>query len=524
MRWMRKTSSVARVCGFTLCTSVLGCGSLLRAQTPVTSTPQPTQLPGGTATLRVQTREVVLDVVVTDRKGHAVTNVPRSAFHVAETGVAQRIVSFSKPEDHLPAPDAPPIHSSAELIKAHSNVPINVIVLDELNTAFEDTAFGRFAVQKYLATQPANLKQATTVLSIGDSGLKVIIDFTQDRDRIEQAIKKHFPEYPFRAARGASSDAGDRLARCLGTLLQISQSVKGYPGRKSVIWVGKGFPSMDTLTVDPKAGDDVIDETQRVTTALLESRTVLNLLDPTATSVSSVDYTAADYVTPGDLLTAVGANGQALSGDVNFADFAPATGGVAILGHNDLDKQIGLAIDDGADYYTLVYSPTDKTDDPKKYRALKVTVDDPNLIVATRTGYYSTHQTQPGEIPKVDGRQLAFDLMNAGLSTITYSGLIVSAEKPVDGKIAVTVSPVGLASRTTSGGQRREEVTVMEVAFDGKNHAIEHHAEEKQAATPNDAASMTFEIDAPEPRGTARIRLIVRDALSGRLGTVDLAP
>ena len=52
---------------------------------------------------------------------------------------------------------------------------------------------------------------------------------------------------------------------------------------------------------------------------------------------------------------------------------ASDTGGKAIYNTNDLDTAIGRSIADGAHYYTMVYSPTNKKMDGK-YRYIEVKV------------------------------------------------------------------------------------------------------------------------------------------------------
>ena len=522
-----KSGIRAQRAGVVLIVVMAGAGFSACAQSPesLPQEKQPIQT-DGTNTLRVETREVVLDVVVTDRAKRPVLNLGRDAFTVYEDKVQQRVVSFTKPEEHATAPDAPPVHSSKELVLA-GNIPINVIILDELNTRFEDSSFGRSSADHYLSRQPATLKQATTILSISDSGLKQIIDYTQDREKLREAVKKHFPVYPFRMTKGGDSgpDAGERMARCLGALLQISQSVKGYAGRKSIIWIGRGFPSLNTDDVNSAKAAEAIAALKLVTSSLLESRTVLNTIDPTPLSSATVDYSDPDFVSPSDLLSAEGAGGQSLfPGNIDFASFAPATGGLAFYARNDVDRQIATAIEDGSAYYTLVYSPTDKTEDPAKFRQIVVKLNDPSLVVWTRTGYYRSHHLQPGEpIVKPDARQLAFDLMNAALSNVTYSGLIVFAEKAESGPgYRVTVSPVGLDYRVTAHGTQRDEVTIMEVCFDAKNKPLEHHPEEKSETIPDSTTPMSFILDVNPPKGTTRVRIVVRDVLSGRLGTVDI--
>src|ERR1700691_3376155 len=47
------------------------------------------------ATIRVDVRQVLVPVVVTDKKGHHVSGLRASDFHVFEDGVQQEIASFS---------------------------------------------------------------------------------------------------------------------------------------------------------------------------------------------------------------------------------------------------------------------------------------------------------------------------------------------------------------------------------------------------------------------------------------------
>ena len=509
-------SPCARRVGSLLLLLAFSC--VAQAQTQPSNQPQPE---GGT--LRIRSREVVLDVVVT-RRGVPVTNLKKEDFKITEDKADQRILSFSRPEDHLPAPGAPPVTSSADLLKA-GNIPINLIILDELNTAFEDTAYGRSQTERYLERQPPITKEPIAILSISDSGLKVIADYTQNRDVLYNAVKKHFPVYPFRKMKGGDSgpDAGERLARCLGSLLTISQSVKGYQGRKTIVWIGRGFPGLDTDSVNADKAAEALAATQLVTTSLLESRTVLNIVDPTPLAVSQVDFTDSETVSSQTLLSAEGANGTSLfPGDIDFAAFAPATGGLAFFAHNDIDKEIATSIDDGADYYSLSYSPTNKSDDPAKFRQIVVTTSDPTVEIWTRTGYYLAHQVKPGEKQAAPTtRQLQFDLTTAALSAIPYSGLRVTAERAGD-KVKVSVQPLGLELRASKSGVNQAEITYMEVALGPKNKVLASHVDEVTQLVTQDVEPVVFEIPSATQRGATRTRIVIRDAASGRIGTADL--
>jgi hypothetical protein len=63
---------------------------------------------------------------------------------------------------------------------------------------------------------------------------------------------------------------------------------------------------------------------------------------------------------------------------------AKATGGRTLYGRNDVDVEIGTAIQDGSSFYTLTYHPASFSADPRKSRDIKVTLSRPDLSVITR--------------------------------------------------------------------------------------------------------------------------------------------
>src|SRR5580698_1981094 len=89
--------------------------------------------------LQVQSRLVVLDVVVTDRAGAIRDDLKAEDFHISEDGIVQKIVNFEIPSAHI-IPAKNPIFSTADLDKRAPQSPVNIVVLDELNTTFQDMA------------------------------------------------------------------------------------------------------------------------------------------------------------------------------------------------------------------------------------------------------------------------------------------------------------------------------------------------------------------------------------------------
>jgi VWFA-related protein len=117
------------------------------------------------STITVTTRLVILDVVVTDKYGAPVENLTRDDFIVTEDKVPQQVRTLELPGEHS-LPPGEIVHSTADIAKI-GDAPVNILVLGELNTRFEDNAFSRFSLQKFLAAQPG-IMPPTTLLVAND--------------------------------------------------------------------------------------------------------------------------------------------------------------------------------------------------------------------------------------------------------------------------------------------------------------------------------------------------------------------
>jgi VWFA-related protein len=488
------------------------------------------QSPGGDlplTTLHVQAREVVLDVVVTDKHGNFVNGLKQEDFSILEDKKYQPIVAFQPPSMHAMPADAPEVKSTADLQKI-GNAPVTILVLDELNTAFMDMAYARGALQKWLDRQPAKLTQPAVLLVASDEKFAVLHDFTQDRAALLLTLKNHFPSYPFKMSKGGSigPDAGERLGMSLSTLVQIAQASSGTPGRKNVIWVGVGFPQLLLDDVSGSKEDDITKAAVRATDAMLKARVTLNVIDPTAMADSSLDLNNPDYLTLDTLSSVSGPTSATISGYLNFDTFAPATGGALYAGRNDVDREIDQAVNNGSNYYTLAYRPTNPDDNPAKFRNIQIVMRDPSLLATTRTGYFPEVQPKPGEAPPPPAtHDLAFDLISAALSSITYNGVKVEPQKTAQGYILHT-KLAELSPHILADGTNLVEVTVMRVCFGNKNKVLSHDPFELQSKIPPGTTPVSAAFLVPGatlPKGTVRIRFVVRDAISGHIGTADVA-
>ena len=163
---------------------------------PAGPVPTPTQTETGAApTIRVYVTRVVLDVVVTDAKGNVVTGLTKDDFKVTDAGEPQTVTNFDVSAAHMAKPDVT-INSTADLDKLAPDAPVNIILLDEFNTLFEDEAFARYSLKKYLEKQPDKLNTPTMLLAVGIDKFTVLNDYTQDKQAILNSLDHHFVEYP----------------------------------------------------------------------------------------------------------------------------------------------------------------------------------------------------------------------------------------------------------------------------------------------------------------------------------------
>jgi len=486
------------------------------------------------ATFHVTTRIVVLDVVVKDKKGNIITNLSKNDFTVLEDRQPQTIRTFEPPSAHVMPPDTANqlvVTSAADLPKI-GDAPITILVLDELNTQFSDMAYARHELEKYLLAQPDILKQPTALLVASNTRFQLLQDFTQKRADVLSALKKHFPEYPWKLQQSGKSGPGaaERIAQSMASLLQIAEATRGTRGRKNVIWVGVNAPGVDLVGADPVTIKVMGDLTRRLTQTLLADRVTLNYINPTANDSSTVGLMVGDD----DDATMV--DTDPFGADVDFNQFAPATGGQILFSRNDIDAEIKTTIDQGSNYYTLSYSPTNANEDAAKYRNIRIKMSNPDLIAVTREGYYpesaNANNSAADTTLTEDQRKkfLQLDLSQAATSTIEYNGLPITAKPGPDAATWTITVPANTLSWTPrTDGSLFAEVTSMSVAFDkpakdGKSHLLAHQAKEVQAVRKVGEAPpdlVEFQVPVTIPKGAKRLRFVIRDAVSGKIGTAD---
>ncbi len=251
--------------------------ALLRAQQ------SPAEMPG--VTIRANTRLVVVDVVVTDKKGQPVTGLKADDFTLEENGKKQKISVFAAPgavTANPQAPSAPPgiLSNHPEDIGPKAG-PVTVLLLDAANSPFKDQSYARSQMLKYVVEQGQS-GHTMAVFTLTDQ-LGVLQQFTSDPQVLMAAIKKFTPEEqilragaPIPESHGISSPGlgpgsggGNALSAAIASaqaaaqgfadlsigfdlerrteitieaMKSLARILGGLPGRKNVVWLTSTLP------------------------------------------------------------------------------------------------------------------------------------------------------------------------------------------------------------------------------------------------------------------------------------------
>ena len=375
------------------------------------------------ATLQLNTDLVVVDVVVTDAHQNPVHNLTAADFTLREDDHVQTIKTFTehtaKEVATFIAPTSPKLDPGVftDDPPVPANGPLNIVLLDRLNTPMQDQAYAMDQLSAYVKTAPAGTRIAIATLTSGQ--LSLLQGFTSDTELLRAALtSKHaemnaslYLDNPVSGGGKVASDAGAkarfRREFTLNALDELGRYLSFFPGRKNLIWFSASFP----VSMIP-TGRDVWS-----TTPYLEDefKKTLNLLALNQVAVYPIDAagltgtTWFDAANPG--ASTVLASNQGLSNSFQNAslraanqkwamtDIADPTGGQAFVNTNDLKGAVAQAVDAGSNYYALTYSPTSHNWNGQ-YRKIQVELNRPGLALVYRRGYYAIDPDAPA--PKAE--------------------------------------------------------------------------------------------------------------------------
>jgi VWFA-related protein len=459
---------------------------------------------------------VFLDVTVLDKQGRpVVTGLTKDDFTITESGTPQRIFSF----------DAP----SARNAGSAGSAPATILVLDLLNARFEDSAFARYSMSRYLALQPEQLNSPTELMVLSNTSLDMVQAYTRSRADLIYALD-HVPRaLPYKMGPGPWGE--ERLSQSIEALQQIALQNKSLPGRKNILWVGNGGPSIPMDPADPRYDKSMRFFAHGTTNMLVDARISLFLINPEG--VKGAQNPDKRRIWP-QLVIAEMADvaGDPFAGSINFGMLVHGTGGVLFRDRNDVDAELHEAQELGSNYYTLTYQPA-SGEANGEFRKIEVRARDQNLRAITKTGYYAPEP--PTVADPVPHRVSEMDeISEAAQSSVLLDTLGLTVVKVVrqpdnnTAEVTVLLKSTHLRWQATDDGGSGASVTVAAVSL-SKQRDILASTLKKLTVLSNsqDAARLAqsntlLTLTVPVPRHTESVRVVIRTDDGGQVGTVEL--
>jgi len=482
---------------------VTGCGSVL-AQSP------------DVPTIRVTSGLVFLDVTVLDKKGRPVVKgLTKDDFLITEDHKPQRIFSFEAPETHV-------VDASAADDNLSGKAPLTIFVLDLLNSSFEDFAYTRYEIRKYLATQPARLSSPAELMVLGNQSLEMAQGYTRNKEDLLYTLDHVKPIYPYKLMNGGFTV--ERLGQSLDTLEQIALQNAGVPGRKNIVWFGHGAPNLTLTFYDAgEFADELMQDVHSTTNMLVDARISLFVIYPGIPAEGAgIPFSAmrADA----DL-----GDNDPFAGDVNFGLFVNETGGKLFYPHNDIDKEINQSLQMGTEYYTLTYQPHN-LDQNGKFRRIRVSLRDPKLRAITKAGYFG-----PDKNASVNPQQQKMlKLSEAVRSTIPLTALHLSLSNLVrhpdsrTAEVTVELESKNITLLPADDGKDTATFTVAAASLKKDRGILASKTENLTlvSTTPHPyrlpKVLWQFPLTIRVPPKTQSLRVVLENQDAGRIGAAEL--
>jgi VWFA-related protein len=218
----------------------------------VAQSQQPAATPGTpTETLKVETRVVLVDAVVTDKKGNYIHDLAANDFKVWEDGKEQPVSSFSREDTN-----ADPSHPAKHYL---------VLFFDNSTMDFGDQAKARDAAAKFIDSN-AGPNRVIAVAEFGGT-LRIAQNFTADAERLKKVVAG--VKFSTVSPNGPSPDlastgmpqsqpqtldpagfaglGADFGARSVFLALRnLAKGLATAPGRKTLVFLSAGF----TMTME----------------------------------------------------------------------------------------------------------------------------------------------------------------------------------------------------------------------------------------------------------------------------------
>lgn len=490
------------------------------------------------ATILAQDPEVIfrsnvrlkeITVIAVGKNGKSVQNLTTDDFEILENGKRRDIKSFliQQREDLVEGQLANGTLTtngifanrsiSSEIGGAHS-----VILLDWLNTGLPDRAFATQKLQKMIAELRPTDQIAIYVL---ERKLRIVHDFTSDRQALAEALRnlRSTADLPpvigsrlrYDASIGPKSmlpvdsafaalDFQGRADFTRIALEQINERVAGIRGRKNLIWLSAHFAPNWSNRIPGIAVYPV------------DARGLMGIASEEANLLRQLNLPGIESVARQIEQKESGETQQLIAA-------AKATGGRAFMGRNDLDGIMRTILDDASYSYTLGYSPAE----PLNPGTRAIRVRTPRKGVALR--YRETYVVEKSmKLTPAQQSERIIDALSRPLDVTEIAFIATATRTGQSIRLTVQVAPGDIALHP-DGSSWKTDLSIATVCSqaDGsrvgepllRNFHLSYSGDGYRLVL---SEGLRFGVENPCPDTARTVRLLIRESLSGSLGTVTV--
>ncbi len=521
-------------------------------------------------------RVVIVDVVVLDDDWHPVIGLKPQDFTLEDSGTRQTIQQFEAAVSPARVQQITefklPEHQYTNFPMQEQGRAVNVVLLDMVNTTPEEQMFARVQMLNFMRTLPKG--QRTALLVLGKH-LSMLQGFTGDSEDLVKAAERILADKSLllvsenqaqseneltsyvaaavgtgRAAGASSANVTRALSLALQTqvdyfddarakwtlaaLQALASSLKGYAGRKNLLWLSTNFPFRFGPTPGQEWRSSFRRDIEKTSHLLAAAQIAVYPIDVVGLPSQALNAGAnISSMSSSQLInhqTTLSSQQSQLRWETHstMSEIAEQTGGQAFWGTNDIEHALGRAMERGSTYYTLAYSPSHAKWDGK-YRKIEIKVNQPGVKLFYRRGYYALADEE------VKG-DVATKLLAAALQPTTPEStmLLIRAQVlPPDSssknvRIDYAVAPGDVAFVDTEDGRKKVVLDFMAIAIDenGKDTALVANTLQGNLPMETYKAMQRSGIPAHQElelkAGKYRLRLGVIDRVTNKIGTLDV--
>ena len=345
-----------------------------------------------------------------------------------------------------PATPAPSPNVFNNRARSSESGAATMVLFDLLNTPLADQAYARQQLIKFLESRPKISQFALCALNSGQHPLRLIQGFTNDETLLLAAAKGKKGQTRNNRWQGSATevsnsvstvsaltsegrtsgfqnlvgalqnlqaeeyvtDTSERAARTIDAMMLLARYLSGISGRKNIVWLSASFPiaiSMGPMFNNPQLSNpNFTYKIKRATNLLADAQVAVYPVDVRGLQVFAggldsgaavagprssgpSDPTSISSLSSPGIPQGMGFANQAAEQDT-LTQFAVATGGKAFFNTNDIREAIATANEQGSNYYSFSYSPTNKVYDGK-FRKIKVQLAQKGYKLYYRQGYFA---------------------------------------------------------------------------------------------------------------------------------------